>query len=181
MDFLLCTCFGQRFCGHLALPSGPLLYCSLPITTRRVTFLRPNQLQVGPPISSSSRNHAVGVLSSPGAVPMESTDDVGIHCELASTILCGHPRQFEAALLWFCEVRVAHHDLCGDSLSRSAADSGCRAFQCEHLPLQRSRTRTPMLNGGQFGRFGGHTDMSGTTGGNGSRRRFQHQSLSGNA
>ena len=64
-NFISCTSFGQRFCGHPALTSAPSPPFCIAHNHQTSYFLRPNQVQVGPPISSSCRNHAVGVLSSP--------------------------------------------------------------------------------------------------------------------
>ena len=42
---------------------------------------------------------------------MESADDGGVHCKLASN----HLKPPSVCRLWFCEVQITHHDILGDS------------------------------------------------------------------
>ena len=123
---------------------------SMPNTTRRALLRGPtNSGWVRYFLRRAlSRTTPVDVLSSlmRRTVTMDSADDGGVHCELASTeqweAIHDHLQPPSVCRLWFCEVQVTHHDILGDSPSCFAAHSGYRPLQSEPPPPQHARACT---------------------------------------
>ena len=107
-------------------------------------------------LSNSLKDHEDDVLSSLlwRTVAM-STDDGGVHCELASTeqweAIHDHLKPPSVCRLWFCEVQITHHDILGDPLSKTNPSASQHARACTRCSV-----------GGQICRFDGHTGMCAT-------------------